>query len=350
MISLPQTVSSRLRRYSMSATFWQDVAVHAGLIVVGTFLVWPVLKPDFPPGVDTPTFLHLSWIVERALQGGLANPLIDPYWYGGYPYLLAYSPLGYGTVGLVSSLPGLGLVPVYDTFLVLGYVGIGIATYWLALELGLRRLPSAVAAFVVLSAYPLLAAIFLWGWFTTLLAMPMALFGLALLLRSQDRQQANGGLLRRAFHGDCADASDDGVCVRHGCRDIRSYRLRDSGLRQENAAQDERYNCGRGASSGRAVAGALVHVSAWSGLPPRGRGTLCTDTGEFQGRNFATGIYWSLQPSVVCRRDACTVEHHRLCACHHARIAVDSHRCACVGFLSRRLGFRHQSTYQSFPV
>ena len=56
----------------------------------------PLFSAGSPPGVDAPTFLHLGWATEQALTGNLGGIVSDRFWYGGFPYLQAYSPLGYG--------------------------------------------------------------------------------------------------------------------------------------------------------------------------------------------------------------------------------------------------------------
>ena len=68
------------------------LAVAMGLTGLSALLLWPITGGDYPPGVDTPTFLHLSWVVELAFSGNLDNALEDPYWYGGFSYLI-YPPL-----------------------------------------------------------------------------------------------------------------------------------------------------------------------------------------------------------------------------------------------------------------
>ena len=163
--------------------FWH-AAVLAGFSVLGVVLVWPIFGPDYPPGVDTPTFLHLSWVTKLAASGDLSNPFQDPYWYGGFPYLVSYPPLGYGLVAVISFVTRLDLVNVYMAVLIIAYGGLAAATYWLATELGLRRWTAALSGILVALAYPVLNSIFLWGWFTSLLALPLGLVGFMLLERS----------------------------------------------------------------------------------------------------------------------------------------------------------------------
>ena len=152
--------------------------------ILGAVLIWPTFGGDYPPGVDTATFLHLSWVTKLAASGDLSNPFQDPYWYGGFPYLQAYPPLGYGLVGVISFITKIDLVNVYVALLVMAYGGLGLVTYWLAAEQGLSRWASALAAVLTMLAYPVLSSIILWGWFTSLMSLPFALIGFLLLQRS----------------------------------------------------------------------------------------------------------------------------------------------------------------------
>ena len=163
---------------------YRQLGVLSVFSLLGMVLIWPIFGPDYPPGVDTSTFLHLSWVTKLAASGQLADPFQDPYWYGGFPYLVAYPPLGYGLVGVISFVTTIDLVNVYTALMVLAYGGLAATTYWLAAEIGLRRWTAALAGVLVAVAYPVLSSIFLWGWFTSVLAMPFGLAGIMLLERS----------------------------------------------------------------------------------------------------------------------------------------------------------------------
>ena len=163
---------------------YRHLAVFVAFSILGTVLIWPIFGSDYPPGVDTATFLHLSWVTKLAASGQLADPFQDPYWYGGFPYLVSYPPLGYGLVGVISFVTRLDLINVYVALLVMAYGGLATATYWLAVELGLRRWTAALAGILVALAYPVLSAIFLWGWFTSVMALPFGLVAFMLLERS----------------------------------------------------------------------------------------------------------------------------------------------------------------------
>ena len=166
---------------------YRHLALFGAFSILGAVLVWPIFGADYPPGVDTATFLHLSWVTKLAASGQLANPFQDPYWYGGFPYLVSYPPLGYGLVGVISFVTRLDLIGVYLFLLVLAYGGIGAATYWLGLEFGLRKWAAALAGIMALLAYPVLTSIFVWGWFSSVVALPVALVGFMLLERSLRR-------------------------------------------------------------------------------------------------------------------------------------------------------------------
>ena len=177
----------------------RHLAVFAGFSCIGAVLIWPIFGPDYPSGVDTATFLHLSWVTKLAASGQLADPFQDPYWYGGFSYLVAYPPLGYGLVGVIGYVTGLDLIHVYSAILVLAYGGLGAATYWLAMELGLRRWAALLAGLLTVLAYPVLSSIFLWGWFTSLMALPFGLGAIALLERSLRTQKWRPAVLGGVF-------------------------------------------------------------------------------------------------------------------------------------------------------
>ena len=183
-----------------SIAVYRQAAVLAAFSLLATILVWPIFGSDYPPGVDTPTFLHLSWVTKLAASGGLADPFQDPYWYGGFSYLAGYPPLGYGLVAVVSLITGLDFVHVYTAILVLAFGGLAASTYWLALEYDLRKWAALLAGLLAGLAYPVLSSIFLWGWFTSVLAVPFGLLGFTLLERA-----ARTGRMRLAVWG--------GVCI-----------------------------------------------------------------------------------------------------------------------------------------
>ena len=171
-----------LRKDALAA--YGYLAVLAAFSLLAAVLVWPMFGGDFPPGVDTPTFLHLSWVTKLAASGQLSDPFQDPYWYGGFSYLVAYPPLGYGLVGVVSFVTGLDLIDVYVALLVLSYGGVAAVTLWLASELGLSRWTAVLAGLLAALAYPVLSSVFLWGWFTSVMALPLGLAAILFIERS----------------------------------------------------------------------------------------------------------------------------------------------------------------------
>lgn len=180
-IPLPYVLSA-LSRVPFSVV--REGTLYLVIIALALVFSWPLMGPDFPPGVDTPTFLHLSWVTKLAITGNLEQPFTDSFWYGGFPYLQSYPPLSYGLVGVVSGGTGLDLFTTYRIFLVLAYVGLGLASYWMALELGRRWWPAVLTATLTMVAYPVLAALFVWGWFSTLMVLPFILLAYTLLERS----------------------------------------------------------------------------------------------------------------------------------------------------------------------
>ena len=145
-----------------------DSLVVVIVSVVGLVVARHLLQRGFPPGVDTPTFLHLSWFTRETLRG--AGGLVDPYWYGGFTPFITYPPLSYTLVGAMAAVPGVGFVFSYKAVLLAAYIGTGLATYLLARQVGNARPWSALAAVLTMLAYPLLVTVGLWGWFSSVMA------------------------------------------------------------------------------------------------------------------------------------------------------------------------------------
>jgi len=154
-----------ITRFQTRADVYVHFAVAAGFVALSAVLLWPITGSDYPPGVDTPTFLHLSWVAELAISGELENALEDPYWYGGFFYPV-YPPLSYGLVGAISAVTNAGFVDVYNALLFISYGLVGYAVWFLAREFGLRGWSAILAGRLTVLAYPLLGSVFLWGWFT----------------------------------------------------------------------------------------------------------------------------------------------------------------------------------------
>ena len=184
----------RLRAAVVRHPVLADGLVVLVVSLVGLVVARNLLQQGFPPGVDTPIFLHLSWFTRETLSGN--GGLVDPYWYGGFHPFTTYPPLSYVAVGTLASVPGLGFVFSYKTILLAAYIGTGVATYALARQTGNIRIWSILAAVLTMLAYPLLVTVGLWGWFSTVVALPLALVALAMLERAY-----HGGLLRFAVAG-----------------------------------------------------------------------------------------------------------------------------------------------------
>jgi len=174
-----------------------DSMVVVVVSIVGLVMARHLFQEGFPPGVDTPTFLHMSWFTRETLRG--AGGLTDPYWYGGFSPFTTYPPLSYALVGVLAAVPGVGLVFTYKVVLLGAYIGTGVATYALARQVGNTRPWCTLAAMVTMLAYPLLVTVGLWGWFSSVVALPLALVALAMVERAY-----HGGRGRFAVAGGVA--------------------------------------------------------------------------------------------------------------------------------------------------
>ena len=92
LVRTSQYPASRLLLRPNLVALYRHCALLGAFSILGAILIWPIFGPDYPPGVDTATFLHLSWVTKLAASGALADPFQDPYWYGGFPYLASYPP------------------------------------------------------------------------------------------------------------------------------------------------------------------------------------------------------------------------------------------------------------------
>ncbi len=177
----------RVRALAQEHRRLADLAMVAGITLLGLALIQRLFQPGFPPGVDTPLYLHLSWFTQETLQG--SGGVLDPYWYGGFRPYTTYPPVTYTLVGALAAIPGVGLVPVYKVLLLAAYAGTGIATTVLAREMGSGRLWGTFVGALVMLAHPLLVSIGLWGWFASIAAMPFALLAWAGLERAYHRRE-----------------------------------------------------------------------------------------------------------------------------------------------------------------
>ncbi|MBI4201554.1 MAG: hypothetical protein HY532_00365 [Chloroflexi bacterium] len=181
------------RSVAAGRSYRQDLLAAAAYLVIALAIGRNLLAAGYPPGVDTPTFLHLSWFTVETLQG--RGGLIDPYWYGGFSAFTTYPPLSYGVVGLLAALPGVGLVFVYKVAVFASFAGTGYATYFLTRQLGHSRPWAALGGALALTSYPLLVAVGLWGWFSSFFALPLALLSLGLLERAYQRNSRRDAFL-----------------------------------------------------------------------------------------------------------------------------------------------------------
>ena len=197
LLQLGRTGRSRVRVAVIQHPRVFDGAAMLGVAMVVLAVAHNLLRAGFPPGVDTPTFLHMSWFTRETLRGD--GGLVDPYWYGGFSLYTTYPPLSYGLVGLLAAVPGVGLVLTYKVVLLAAHAAIGAATYFLALQLANTRGWAALAALLAVLAYPALVAVGLWGWFSSVVALPFALLAFGLLERAH-----TGGRRRLSVAGGVA--------------------------------------------------------------------------------------------------------------------------------------------------
>ena len=104
-------------------------------------------------------------------------------------------------VGLISAVSTTNFVTVYNTLFILSYGAMGVSTVFLAREFSLRWWAALVAGFLVSIAYPALSAVFLWGWFTSVMAMPFALISFGLLERSLRQHSKKAAILAGVLLG-----------------------------------------------------------------------------------------------------------------------------------------------------
>ena len=88
---------------------------------------------------------------------------------------------------------------VYRAALFVAYLALGASVYWLALEFGLRRSIAVWAGLLTLGSYPVFTGLGIFGWFSTMVALPLGLFGDGLLERANRTQKGRlavwGGVL-----------------------------------------------------------------------------------------------------------------------------------------------------------
>jgi hypothetical protein len=172
-----------MRRFAKRVALRHGLVAGIYVLVVGV-LMWPMFGPGSPPGVDSPTFLHLGWVVDKALTGNLESVFTDPYWYSGWPYAAAYPPLAYGAIGLLSAISPLPIEISFRIWTFLAFVGIGLAVYGLLLELRVRKPVAAWGGLLALLSYPMFVSLGIFGWYSTVFALPFGIAGYAMAERA----------------------------------------------------------------------------------------------------------------------------------------------------------------------
>lgn len=148
---------------------------YAAILMLSVWILAPYFAAGDPPGVDAPTFLHFGWVFEQSLLGSGGEFLTDSWWYGGLPYLQAYSPGGYGFVGLIAATTPFDLATAFKLVMATALIGTGFTTFWTARTLGLTPINAFLAAALTLLSYPVLAGVGIFGWLPTLSSMPFAM-------------------------------------------------------------------------------------------------------------------------------------------------------------------------------
>ena len=172
-------------------------------VLIAIVVMWPMFSAGSPPGVDAPTFLHLGWVLEQGLTGNWSVIPSDPFWYGGYSYLEAYSPLAYGLLGVSAAVTPIPLEALYRIWLLLAYVSLGVVVYWLAMEFRLGRALAVWSGVVTLASYPMFTGLGLFGWYSTMVALPLGLAAYAMLERAMRLSSSRSALVGGLLFGAC---------------------------------------------------------------------------------------------------------------------------------------------------
>lgn len=173
--------------------------VISSFILVGLILFWQYFSTGAPPGIDTPTFLHFSWLVEQSILGRNDAFLNDPYWYGGFPYLQVYPPLSYVVIGTLAALSPIDIEIWYRLLTLTGVIGLPVSVYWVCRGFQLSEWVSWWAGVLTLLSYPLYATVGLWGSMPTVVALPLGLTAFGMLERSFQQPNSRHALIGGAL-------------------------------------------------------------------------------------------------------------------------------------------------------
>ncbi|MFC1961562.1 6-pyruvoyl-tetrahydropterin synthase-related protein [Chloroflexota bacterium] len=160
------------------------------------FLISPLLQDGLPQGIDTPFHLFSSWFLTKSLEAGTI-PDINPYWYGGQPFLKYYPPLAYYSIHFLTQILG-DVTLSYKILTVFFFLLTPLTIYILSREFGLDKKSSLLSTFLFTSSYAYISNISIWGRFTTHLALPFFVLTLYFLLRLQ-----RGGIYNAIYGGIC---------------------------------------------------------------------------------------------------------------------------------------------------
>ena len=148
-------------------------------------------------------------MLEQGLTGDLSALWTDRYWYGGWPYVQAYPPVAYGTIAIISALSPIPIEISYRIATVLALIGLGLSVYALALEYQVHKAIALWAGVLSLLSYSLFVSLGIFGWFSTVFAIPFSIAGLAVLERAIRIGSRRAAIASGVLFGNSSDKDRD---------------------------------------------------------------------------------------------------------------------------------------------
>ena len=179
-----------------SSQLWTKPVFSAGFgyLLISLVVLWPLFSAGAPPGVDAPTFLHLSWVAEQAILGKLDSPFTDPYWYRGFDYIELYPPVSYVLIGGLGALSPVDIEIWYRIVVLFSVVALGTSTFWLAHLFRLELWAAAWAGTLAVLSYPVIANTAVFGSLPAIMALPVGVTSYGLLKLAQERTDLKLGV------------------------------------------------------------------------------------------------------------------------------------------------------------